>query len=71
LCLAESLHGVPAGGVRYIDWLADLDVVAASSLLVSIALPISVPHVLPIRTMICTRRWWTYVSEMSLISTSS
>jgi hypothetical protein len=50
LRLAESLHGVPAGGVRYVDWLADLDVVAASQLLVSIALSNPAPQALPIPT---------------------
>ena len=56
LCLAESLDCVSTCGMRYIDWLADLYVVAASQLLVSITVSNYVPHMLPLPSVICTRR---------------
>ena len=47
LRLAEPLHRVSTGGVRDVDWLADLDVVTVSCLLVSNVLTSSLPTLFP------------------------
>jgi hypothetical protein len=87
LCLAETLLGEAAGGVRQVDGLTDLDVVAVWShrqpLRSCIAVPVPLPlsylsHIaFPIPKPITSTsfqsrfRGRTHVKEISLISTSS
>lgn len=77
LRLAEALDGVPASGVGDVYWLADLNVVAVMPYrqpyaLISMRLCVPSPrHLHHFHLCISGYNGQTYVSEMSLISTSS
>jgi hypothetical protein len=79
LCLAETLSSISAGGVREVDGRTDLDVVAVSKIVELAKLPVFHINQIFGRVFFFFRavldwncnRGFTYVKEISLISTSS